>query len=113
MNLFAAGSDVINYHRTTKDIVLPLLHPIPSEVSGSKKAIQEIFLKKDTGIIISMFAANRSKTTWGEDAEEWKPERWMGESYQDNGIDDVQSEDNETYGRRVTKERLPGVYSGM
>lgn len=61
-----------------------------------KSEIREIPIKKNTNVIISILNANRSKAVWGEDAEEWKPERWLG-----NSLDEV------------AKERLPGVYSSM
>ena len=60
---------------TRKDIVLPLMWPIKS-VDG-KCELREIPLPKNTNIMISVFNANRSKDIWGEDALEWKPERWL------------------------------------
>lgn len=39
--------------------------------------ISEIALKKNTGVIISILNANHCKAIWGEDAAEWKPERWL------------------------------------
>ncbi|KAI5123104.1 hypothetical protein M0805_001460 [Coniferiporia weirii] len=63
-------------NRITKDdIVLPLLWPIMA--TDGKTEIKEIPLKKNTGIVISVLGANRSKRIWGEDAEVWKPERWL------------------------------------
>ena len=79
---------------TRKDIVLPLMWPIKS-VDG-KCELREIPLPKNTNIMISVFNANRSKDIWGEDALEWKPERWIGKSPDE-----------------VAKIKLPGVYSSM
>jgi cytochrome P450 len=33
---------------------------------------------KDTVVIMPGYAQHRSKRLWGEDANEWKPERWEG-----------------------------------
>lgn len=58
--------------------------------------INEIHLKNDTNVIVGIGAANRDPAIWGSDADEWKPERWLGKTPD-----------------QVAKERLPGVYSGM
>jgi len=79
---------------TRKDIVMPLLWPIKS-VDG-KTEIREIPLKKNTNVLISVLNANRSKAIWGEDAEEWKPERWL-----------------KPLPESVAKAHLPGVYASM
>ena len=79
--------------RTRKDVVLPLSTPI---VTISGEQISAIPIKNNTNIIIGMGAANRDPEVWGPDAEEWKPERWLGKGFADVG-----------------KEKLPGVYSGM
>ncbi|KAH8114788.1 cytochrome P450 [Phellopilus nigrolimitatus] len=82
-------------NRTTrKDIVLPLLWPIKS--ADGKTEIKEIPLKKNTNVVISVLGANRSKRIWGEDAEEWKPERWL------KPLPDS-----------VSKAHLPGIYASM
>lgn len=79
---------------TREDVVLPLKWPIKS--ADGKSEIREFPLRKNTGIIISIINANTSKEIWGEDAYEWKPERWIGKSPDE-----------------VAKTRLPGVYSSM
>ena len=80
--------------RTRDDIVLPLLWPI--KPSDGKAEIKEIPLKKNTTVVMSLLMANRCKRIWGEDAEEWKPERWL------KPLPDS-----------VADARLPGVYSSM
>lgn len=80
--------------RTREDAVLPLMFPMQS--ADGKSEIREIPIKKNTTVVISILSANRNKATWGEDAEEWKPERWLGKSPDE-----------------VAKARLPGVYSSM
>ena len=46
--------------------------------SDGKTVLNEIHVKKGTNIFISIIGSNRNKNVWGEDAEEWKPERWLG-----------------------------------
>ncbi|KAL5524315.1 hypothetical protein ACEPAF_9455 [Sanghuangporus sanghuang] len=76
-----------------KDTVLPLLWPIKST---DGKEIREICLKKGTSIYISILGANRSRAIWGDDADDWKPERWL-----------------KPLPRSVEDAHLPGVYSQM
>ncbi|KAI5121459.1 hypothetical protein M0805_009567 [Coniferiporia weirii] len=80
--------------RAIKDTVLPLKWPIKA-VDG-KTEITEILVPKDTSIIISILGANLSTKIWGDDGEEWKPERWL------KPLPDS-----------VSEARLPGVYSQM
>ncbi|KAL5524290.1 hypothetical protein ACEPAF_9430 [Sanghuangporus sanghuang] len=80
-------------NRTTrKDVVLPLLWPIKS--ADEKTEIKQIPIKSNTNVIISVIGANTNKRVWGDDAEEWKPERWM-----------------QPLPESATKVRLPGIYS--
>lgn len=74
--------------------MLPLLWPVKS--ADGRTEIKEIPLKKNTDITISILNANRSKAIWGEDALEWKPERWLS-----------------PLPKSVTDAHLPGVYSQM
>ncbi|KAF9002256.1 cytochrome P450 [Cyathus striatus] len=57
-----------------QDIVLPLSTPLKG-VNGNN--ITEVFVPKGTHIFISILSANRSPEIWGEDAREWKPQRWL------------------------------------
>ena len=55
-------------------MVLPLSQP----VEGSDgTALNEIVVPKDTLIFVSIRSCNRINAIWGEDALEWKPERWL------------------------------------
>jgi cytochrome P450 len=74
--------------------VLPLGSPIKS--NDGKTDIHEIPLKKNTNVIVGLGAVNCDPEIWGEDAHEWKPERWVGKKLE-----------------QVASVRLPGVYSGM
>ncbi len=79
--------------RTRKDAVLPLSQPITG-VDGSQ--VSEILVPKDTTVIVGIYSSNRNKAIWGEDALEWKPERWL------NGLPDT-----------VSDAKIPGVYSNL
>ena len=39
--------------------------------------INQVPVPKDTTVIIGLLASNQKKRLWGEDAHEWKPERWL------------------------------------
>lgn len=81
--------------RTTRaDVVLPLAWPITA-VDGVTQ-LSEIPLKNNTGVVVSIIGANRCKKIWGEDAEEWKPERWLNPMPES-----------------IAKAHLPGVYASM
>ncbi|EKM49764.1 uncharacterized protein PHACADRAFT_265422 [Phanerochaete carnosa HHB-10118-sp] len=59
---------------TRNDIVMPLSEPVRG-LDGT--LVSEIAVPKDTPIFISMRGCNRNPAIWGEDALEWKPERWL------------------------------------
>ena len=72
---------------------MPLSQPIRG-VDGS--VIDEVVVPKGTTIIVASNACNRNKALWGDDAYEWKPERWL-----------------EPLPEAVTAARIPGVYSNL
>jgi len=37
----------------------------------------EILIPNGTNVTVSIFGINRDPAIWGEDAAEWKPERWL------------------------------------
>ena len=80
---------------------MPLEHPIPAELTADHKPIESIPVKANTRIIVGIYAANRSKDIWGEDADEWRPERWL--------------EEGKSTKERIAgaTEQLPGSYSGL
>jgi cytochrome P450 len=43
------------------------------------------YVPKGTRVMIAMLAVNQSKELWGEDATEFKPERWLGGKRAGNG----------------------------
>ena len=58
--------------------------------------MREIPVPKGTTIYIGIRASNLDKRIWGEDALEFKPERWMS-----------------ALPSTVTEARIPGVYSNL
>jgi cytochrome P450 len=70
---------------------LPYLHAVCSETlrlhppvritrreTAKDTTILGQFIPKGSDIVICPLAINRSKAIWGEDAQEFNPERWMG-----------------------------------
>ncbi|THG96245.1 hypothetical protein EW026_g5553 [Hermanssonia centrifuga] len=78
---------------TVGDSVLPLHQPITA-IDGTP--IHEIAVPKGTMVLVALAACNRSRAVWGEDALEWKPERWLS-----------------ALPETVGKARVPGVYSNL
>lgn len=78
----------------TKDTVLPLSRPIRTRDGHQISAIP---LKAGTTVMMGLAAANRSKFVWGEDAREFKPERW----------EDVEKTEKDR------SKSLPGVWSSI
>ncbi|ESK86254.1 hypothetical protein Moror_16634 [Moniliophthora roreri MCA 2997] len=75
------------------DTILPLAVPVTCP-DGS--IITEVAVPKNTQIFISILNSNRNSAIWGEDALEWKPERWL-----------------EPLPSSVTEANIPGVYSHL
>ncbi|EIW61094.1 cytochrome P450 [Trametes versicolor FP-101664 SS1] len=81
------------FRETRSDAVLPLSEPITG-IDGSK--INEIHVPKDTTVVVGVLSSNRNKAIWGEDALEWKPERWLDQLPES-----------------VTEAKIPGIYSNL
>ncbi|KAM5541912.1 hypothetical protein V8D89_004222 [Ganoderma adspersum] len=73
------------------DTVLPLSEPIRG-VDGT--LIPEVAVPKGSQVVVNLRAVNTYKAIWGEDALEWKPERWLT-----------------PLPRSVEEARIPGIYS--
>ncbi|KZT42351.1 cytochrome P450 [Sistotremastrum suecicum HHB10207 ss-3] len=56
-----------------EDCVVPLKNPV---VDRYGKTLTEVRLKKGEGVNVPIISLNRSKEIWGEDAAEYRPERW-------------------------------------
>ena len=73
--------------------MLPLSQPVRGR-DGS--LISEIPIPKDTTVFVGVMASNTNKALWGEDAYEWRPERWL-----------------EPLPEPLLDAKIPGVYSNL
>ena len=58
--------------------------------------MHEIPVPKGTRIIVNVTACNNDPAIWGEDPQEWKPDRWI-----------------QPLPESVTSARVPGVFSHL
>lgn len=85
--------------------------------SGEK--VSAVFVPENTGIIISILAANHNKEIWGPDASVYRPERWLNPNGELKSKKDVSSSspvDAESPTGMTDKRdhlRYPGVYGSM
>lgn len=88
-------ADLLPYcmRRATQDVLLPLSCPI-RKANGETR--REVLVPKGAIVFIGTQAANRHKEVWGDDAEVWKPERWLSPLPQ-----------------TVLDAHIPGVYSHL
>ena len=77
--------------RALRDTVIPLMEPVRA-VDGT--VMTEIPIPKGTIVLANLPACNTNKAIWGEDASEWKPERWL-----------------QPLPRSVEEARIPGIYA--
>ncbi|CAE7206701.1 unnamed protein product, partial [Rhizoctonia solani] len=75
-----------------KDWNLPLRYPVKAK--DGKTMISNLYIKKGTQLYLSLGSVNRDKQTWGDDADQFKPSRWL-----------------EPLPNSVTDSKIPGVYS--
>lgn len=72
--------------------------------------ITSVAVPANTNVAISILAANRNKRVWGEDAGEWKPDRWLTTDGQTKtGV----YEGDLSEGNPKPGPRYPGVYGSM
>ncbi|KAF6751678.1 cytochrome P450 [Ephemerocybe angulata] len=79
--------------QSTTDTVIPLSKPY---LSADGSTFSEIPIAPKTYIVVALSACNRDSAIWGDDAREWKPERWL------KPLPDT-----------VTNAKIPGVYSNQ
>ncbi|OJA12274.1 hypothetical protein AZE42_08148 [Rhizopogon vesiculosus] len=90
--------------------ILPLHEPIRS---ASGEMISAVHVPENTTLIISILAANHNKRIWGEDAEEWRAERWLSASGERRPFgDDGNSMSGASLGIKDGM-KYPGVYATM
>ncbi|KDN46717.1 hypothetical protein RSAG8_04097, partial [Rhizoctonia solani AG-8 WAC10335] len=102
-----------------KDWVVPLRYPLKGKNGNT---ITEITIRKGTRIYVGLREANRCKETWGEDADEFKPERWLTDLPIEQNIRETWGEDADEFKPErwltdlpssVMDAKTPGVYSSM
>ncbi|KAI0718780.1 cytochrome P450 [Cerioporus squamosus] len=81
------------FRETRQDAILPLSEPVRG-LDG--QMMREIPIPKDTTVVVGILSSNQNKRIWGEDALEWKPERWLS-----------------PLPENVTEAKIPGVYSNL
>ena len=74
-------------------MILPLSEPIRG-LDGT--LMTEIPVPKGTVIHVGVLGSNMNRRTWGDDAWEWKPERWLA-----------------PVPKAVEDARIPGTYSNL
>ncbi|KAH9063911.1 cytochrome P450 [Lactarius vividus] len=98
---------------------LPLQIPV---LSSTGEEVTSVVVPEGTTVIISVLAANHNKAVWGDDASEWRPERWLNASGQrawsgkgqelDGALGDSAEGSTNTPGNRGGV-KYPGVYASM
>ena len=73
--------------------MLPLREPI---VGVDGREVWRVPVPKGTDVIVGIAAMNRAKALWGDDADEWKPDRWLA-----------------PLPESLVQARVPGVYSNL
>ncbi|KAI1784540.1 cytochrome P450 [Ganoderma leucocontextum] len=81
------------FREAQRDMVLPLSEPIRG-LDGT--LMTEIPVPKGTIVHVGVLGSNMNRRTWGDDAWEWKPERWLAP------LPDA-----------VAEAHIPGVYSNL
>jgi len=79
--------------RTQKPINMPLSTPI---IGNDGSEITSIPIPAQSTIIIGILASNTNRKLWGDDAHDWKPERWLKPLSDELG-----------------KAVIPGIYSNL
>ncbi|PIL34530.1 cytochrome P450 [Ganoderma sinense ZZ0214-1] len=76
-----------------KDMVLPLATPVRGR---DGKMMNELVVADGTGVLLHYQGSNSTLELWGDDAHEWKPERWLA-----------------PFPQALEEARIPGVYSNL
>lgn len=76
-----------------KDMILPLSKPV---IGSNGQELVEVMVPNGTNIILSILGSNTNPDIWGDDANEWKPERWLS-----------------PLPKTVSDAHMPGIYSHL
>lgn len=79
-----------------KDDLIPLSTPIPSATDPTKM-LSHVAIKRGQTFWVSIYCANRNKEIFGEDADEFRPERWLD---RDDQSDDDEDDDGAEDGKK-------------
>ena len=74
-------------------MVMPLSKPIHG---NDGTLMNEVFVPRGTLVLTGNWASNTNKELWGEDADQWKPERWLS-----------------PLPEALKEAHIPGVYSNL
>ncbi|KAF1998575.1 cytochrome P450 [Amniculicola lignicola CBS 123094] len=76
----SADIDKLSYLNAVLNETMRVFPPVPLTLRETvdDTTIQGHFVPKHTTVIISPWAVNTSKLLWGDDAHDFKPERWLG-----------------------------------
>ena len=77
----------------TREVVLPFHEPVRGR---DGKLMTEVVIPRGAVVLAHFQASNVNKALWGEDAHEWKPERWL-----------------QPLPRSVEDAHIPGIYSNL
>ena len=93
-NSSGIGTQLIHFPPSAReDAILPLSSPIRG-VDG--KLMYNVPVPKGTEVYVAVKASNTNKAIWGNDASEWKPERWLS-----------------PLPSAIAEAHVPGVYSNL
>lgn len=72
--------DRMSYLHAVCNEVLRLWPPVPItlRIAARDTTVAGYHIPKDTTVVLPIWAMNTNKELWGDDAEEFNPERWMG-----------------------------------
>ncbi|KAJ6562399.1 cytochrome P450 [Mycena capillaripes] len=70
-------TDSAHTHQALKDDILPLRKPIRT---ASGALMDKIPIRKGTVLTVPLHYTNVAKSIWGEDAAEFRPERWLNDA---------------------------------
>ncbi|KAH8126584.1 hypothetical protein FP744_10009354 [Trichoderma asperellum] len=86
-NITAAQVDSLSYLNAFCNEVLRFYPPVPSTVREANidTSLAGMFIPKGTSLLILPGATNLDKDRWGSDAEEFSPDRWLGDGRANSG----------------------------
>lgn len=71
--------------------------PLSTPIRGKDgKLISDVHVPKDTHIVMALWGSNINPAIWGDDAEVWKPERFLS-----------------PLPEAVADAHIPGIYSNL